>query len=331
MEFPFEKRKFEIYKRTEGSTNSQYGKRPEDRSIEELLNYGLIILNKPQGPTSHQVTDTVKQILHLEKAGHSGTLDPNVTGALVIALGKSTRVVEALLKAGKEYVCLMHIHEPVEEKKIRDAFKDFLGKIQQMPPMKSAVKRQLRTREIYYLDILEIQGQDVLFRVGCQAGTYIRTICVDMGRRLETKAHMQELVRTKVSTFTDQEWISLHDLKDAWVAYEEGNDAVLKQIIHPIERAVDHMKKLWLIDTAVDTICHGAFLSVPGIAKLESDIELNDQVALLTVKGELVAIGTAKMNAQNMWKQQKGIAIVDNKVFMSRGIYPKFQKREKNE
>src|SRR3989344_8835610 len=181
MQFPFEKRKYEILKRVEEKTNAQWGKKPEERSIQELLDYGLIILNKGAGPTSHQTVDFVKNILNIEKAGHSGTLDPNVTGVLVIALGKATRVVEVLLNGGKEYICLMHLHSPVEESLIRKTFKEYMGKIEQMPPKRSAVKRQLRTRELYYLEILEMNGQDVLFKVGCEAGTYIRTLCVDLG------------------------------------------------------------------------------------------------------------------------------------------------------
>jgi len=326
MKFPFEQRKYTILSRMESATNPAYGKAPEERSAKELLDYGLIVLNKPQGPTSHQATDYVKQILHLEKCGHSGSLDPNVTGVLVIALGKATRVVEVLLKGGKEYVCLMHIHSPVSESQIREAFKEFLGKIEQLPPLKSAVKRQIRTREIYYIEILEIIGQDVLFKVGCQAGTYIRRICDDLGRKLGTRAHMQELVRTKVCLFTDQQWVSLHDVKDAYEEYKEGNEDAMRKVILPFERAVDHLPKVWIHDSAVDPVAHGAFLSVPGVMKLDSDIDVNDLVAILTLKGELVGIGTAKMNAQNMLRQAKGIAVGENKVFMERGIYPKYKK-----
>ncbi|MDP3729087.1 MAG: RNA-guided pseudouridylation complex pseudouridine synthase subunit Cbf5 [bacterium] len=331
MEFPFERRKYEILKRAEEKTNPAWGKAPEQRTIQELLDYGLIILNKPAGPTSHQVVDFVKKILSLEKAGHSGTLDPNVTGVLVITLGKATRVVEVLLTGGKEYICLMHIHAAVEEDLIRKTFKEYLGKIEQMPPKKSAVKRQLRTREIYYLEILEIEGQDVLFLVGCEAGTYIRTLCVGLGKKLNCKAHMQELVRSKVCSFTDKQWHSLHDLKDAYEDYKEGNDHALKQIILPFETAVAHLPKIWISDFAIDSIAHGAFLSVPGIVKLESDIELGNTVALLSLKGELIGIGQTKMNSQNMWKQEKGVAMGETKVFMEPGVYPKYKKNEEKE
>jgi len=328
MEFPFEKRKYEVVNRAEEKTNPAWGKAPEQRSIQELLDYGIIVLNKPQGPSSHQVVDFVKQILGLEKAGHSGTLDPNVTGVLVIALGKATRVVEVLLTGGKEYICLMHIHAQVEESLIRKTFKDYMGKIQQMPPKKSAVKRQLRTRELYYLEILEIEGQDILFKVGCEAGTYIRTLCVDLSKKMNSKGHMQELIRSRVCSFTDTQWHSLHDLKDAYEDYKEGNEQELRKIILPFETAVAHLPKIWISDFAIDSIAHGAFLSVPGIVKLDNDIDIGDTIALLSIKGELVGIADTKMNAQNILHQEKGLAVGETKVFMEPGVYPRYKKNE---
>ena len=155
-ELPFEKIKRSILVRTDASTNDSYGYYPESRSVEQLLEFGIVNINKPSGPTSHQISDYVKKILNLSKAGHSGTLDPGVTGCLPVALDKATRVVEVLLSCGKEYVGIMHIHKDVPEEKIRQAASEMVGKITQLPPIRSAVKRQLREREIYYLEILEI-------------------------------------------------------------------------------------------------------------------------------------------------------------------------------
>ncbi len=325
---PYQQVKREILVRRKAETSPQYGCPPEQRQTEKLLDYGVVCINKPAGPTSHQTVDFVKQILQISKAGHSGTLDPGVTGVLVVALGKCTRVVDVLLKSGKEYVCLMRIHSDIDEQTIRKHVAQYIGKIEQLPPKKSAVKRQWRTREIYYLEILEINGRDVLFRVGCQAGTYIRKLCTDLGFSMGTKAHMQELVRTKVGHFTDENWVSLHDLKDAYEEWKEGDDTPLRKCIEPIENAVAFIPKVWVIDTAVDSLCHGAFLSTPGIVKLESGIEVGDTVALLTLKNELLGLGVAKMNAQNMLRQQKGYAVADMRIFLDRGTYPKFVKKE---
>lgn len=323
MVFPFEERRYKELVRAEARTNTAHGVDPWKRSIHELFDYGVLVLNKPPSLVSHQCVEYVKHILGVPKAGHSGTLDPNVTGVLVIALGKATRVVDVLLKAGKEYVCLMRIHTPVDEETIRRTFLGFLGKVEQLPPKKSAVKRQLRTREIYYLEILEIDDRDVLFRIGCQAGTYIRKVCTDVGKAMGTYAHMQELVRTKVGSFTDGQWATLHDLKDAYELWKEGDERLLRRILMPFERAVDHLPKVWIFDSAVDSICHGALLSVPGIVKLDSDIAPGDTVAILTPKGELVGIGKARMDAHEVIRQQKGVVVAETRIFMPRGTYPK--------
>src|SRR3989338_2496513 len=165
---PFEKINREILVKKEAKTNCTL----KEIKAEELINYGIVNIDKPAGPTSHQVSDYVQKILGISKAGHSGTLDPGVTGVLPIALGRATRIVQNLLTAGKEYVAIMYLHKEVSEKEINEAVKKFTGKIKQLPPIKSAVKRRLRTREVYYVEIMEIEDREVLFRIGCQAGTY---------------------------------------------------------------------------------------------------------------------------------------------------------------
>lgn len=184
---PFEYIKRDVLLRKEAKTDEKLGKYPDKRSVEDLINYGIVNIDKPKGPTSHQVSDFVQKILKINKAGHSGTLDPAVTGVLPIALARATRIVQTLLKAGKEYIAIMHLHKKIKEKKLKKICKKFVGKIKQKPPLKSAVKRQLRAREVYYLDLLEIDGQDVLIRVGCEAGTYIRKLCLHPQTEILTK------------------------------------------------------------------------------------------------------------------------------------------------
>lgn len=175
---PFERMDRVILTRQSLKTSDRFGEDPFTRPIKELLDYGIVNIDKPSGPTSHQVSAFVQKILKINKSGHSGTLDPKVTGCLPVALGRGTRVVQSLLTAGKEYVCLMHIHDEFDESKLRQVIEEkFTGKIKQLPPIKSAVKRQHRYRKIYYFEILEVKGQDVLFVVGTQAGTYIRKLC----------------------------------------------------------------------------------------------------------------------------------------------------------
>ena len=323
-QLPFEKIKREIIVKREAQTNPSVGHDPEKRPTELLLKYGVINLNKPKGPTSHMASDYVQRILKIDKAGHGGSLDPGVTGVLPVALERATRIVQTLLPAGKEYVCIMHLHRPVSLQDLERAIKSFTGKITQLPPVKSAVVRKEREREIYYFEVLEIDGQDVLFKMGCQGGTYVRKVCHDMGRLLKCGAHMAELIRTKAGPFTDKNWVSLQDLEDAYGYWtEEGNDKFLRYCIRPVETSIQHLPKLWIQDSAVDTLCHGASLNLPGVVKFESAIAKDDMVAVLTLKGELVALGEAFMTSEQMISEEKGLCVKISKVFMLEGTYPR--------
>ncbi len=319
---PFEEIKKDIIIKKESITDPNLGDDPEKRKVEELIQLGIVNIDKPKGPTSHQVSDYAQRILNIKKAGHSGTLDPGVTGVLAIALGRATRIVQTLLPAGKEYVCIMHIHKEIEERKIKKVFKAFTGKITQLPPIKSAVKRQERERNIYYMEILEIEGKDVLFKVGCQAGTYIRKLCSDMGKKLGTGAHMAELRRTKAGCFDESTLCTLQDLADAYSYWEEDkNEKFIRKVIQPIENAVTHLPKIWVHDSAIESLCHGRDLAVPGISKLYNDINPGDLAAVLSLKNELIAIGEALMTSITMCDKNKGIAVRVNKVFMKEGKY----------
>ncbi|MEM4246976.1 MAG: RNA-guided pseudouridylation complex pseudouridine synthase subunit Cbf5 [Candidatus Woesearchaeota archaeon] len=321
---PFEKRRTKLLEKRHAETDPAFGCIPEQRPTEVLVNYGIINLNKPAGPTSHQVSDYIQRILHIEKAGHSGTLDPGVTGVLPVALGRATRIVQMLLTAGKEYVGIMHLHDEVPTKELEAAIKKFIGKITQLPPLRSAIKRQPRQREVYYFEILEVQGKDVLFKVGCEAGTYIRKLCHDLGRALKTGAHMASLHRTKAGPFTDKNYVTLQDLEDAyWYWKNENNDKLLRHCIKPVESGAEHLPKVYVQDSAVDTICHGASLKVPGIVKLDSDVTKGSTVAIMTLKGELIALGEAQQNADDILEAERGEAVKTHKVFMLPGTYPK--------
>lgn len=315
-------------------TNSEYGIDPERREIDSLLQYGVINLDKPSGPTSHEVVSWVRKILNIELAGHGGTLDPKVTGVLPCALGKATRVLSALLTAGKEYVGVMYLHSLESKKKIEKAFNLFTGKIYQTPPIKSSVVRKLRIREIYYNDVLEINDNHIMFRVGCEAGTYIRKLCFDLGEALCSGAHMLELRRTRVGRFReDNTLVTLQNVKDAYRIYtEEGDDTYLRKIVMPMERMVSHVPKIYIRDTAVDAICHGADLAAAGVCLVDARIKAGTDVALMTLKRELVGFSIAKMNAMKIYKAKSGIIAKSNKVFMERGTYPRWTElKGKNE
>ncbi|MCF7799075.1 RNA-guided pseudouridylation complex pseudouridine synthase subunit Cbf5 [Candidatus Woesearchaeota archaeon] len=328
-DLPFERIKRELLTRQHIKTSEKFGSEPDKRPIGELLNYGVVNIDKPAGPTSHQVSSFVQGILGINKSGHSGTLDPKVTGVLPVAIGRGTRIVQSLLTAGKEYVCLMHIHEPFAEEQLRKVISEkFIGKIKQLPPVKSAVKRQQRYRKIYYLEILEINKQDVLFIVGCQAGTYIRKLCHDIGLAMGSGAHMAELRRTKAGPFNETTKLcTLQDLTDAFHYYKENNDETkLRTLIQTPEMGVSHLPSIYVADTTVDAICQGATLKVPGIAQVQSEIQVEEPVAIKTLKGELIAVGMSKMISKDMVTKERGVAVKSSQVFMPTGTYPKIQK-----
>ena len=302
----------------------KWGKRPSDRTVGELLQAGVIALDKPRGPTSHQVTAWVRDALHADKVGHGGTLDPYVSGVLPICLGKAVRLTDIVLSSDKEYVCLMTLHKDVPEKKIREIFLTFTGKIFQMPPVRSAVKRQLRIRNIASLDILEISGRDILFRVSCDAGTYVRTLCTDIGEALGCGANMVELRRPRSGRMTESEAYTLQDIADAYVFWQQnGRGEWLRSMVKPMEVLVDPLPKVIVKATAVDAVCHGADLNISGVHMLDEDIRKNALVALMTARGELVAIGKMAMSSQKIMSSDKGKAVDVERVFMDPGHYPK--------
>jgi len=314
--------------KAESESDPSYGSLPSERPIEEHINKGVINLDKPPGPTSHEIDSWVKKILQVEKTGHGGTLDPRVTGVLPVGINQSTRVIQLLLEAAKEYVCLMRIHQKVSETRIREVLNEFQGKIFQTPPIKAAVKRELRVRNIYYVKLLEIHGQDVLFKIGCEGGTYIRKYCHDIGEALGCGAHMAELRRTQAGPFKEDETlITLQDLTDAYHWWKkEDNPEYMRKYILPMESAVEHLPKIVIRDSAVDAICHGADLASGGIVSLQDNIKKDETVVILTQKGELVASGKSLYNSNEIYKKNKGIVVDVKKVFMEPGTYPKMWK-----
>jgi H/ACA ribonucleoprotein complex subunit 4 len=211
-----------------------------EKTIRELLEFGIINLDKPSGPTSFSVSEFVCKRLNLRKTSHFGTLDPKVTGVLPVALNRTCKLTGYFLGEDKEYVGVMRLHEEIELEKIRETIKEkFIGEIIQMPPVKSRVKRQNRPREIYSFELLEKKDKDILFRVKCEGGTYIRKLIDDLGKEIGVGAHMLELRRISAGIFNeeDKEYpsVKMYDFEKAVHEYENGNENPLRKIIIPGE------------------------------------------------------------------------------------------------
>ncbi|HIJ00147.1 MAG TPA: RNA-guided pseudouridylation complex pseudouridine synthase subunit Cbf5 [Candidatus Methanomethylophilaceae archaeon] len=313
--------------KAEDPVPNRWGKKPSDRSLAELLRNGVIVLDKPVGPTSHQVTSWARDILHVKQISHGGTLDPNVSGVLPLCLGKAVRLTDLLLSSNKEYVCIMRLHRDRDREAVAKVMEEFTGRIYQYPPLRSAVKRKLRIRTVHSIELLDMEGRDVLFHVSCDAGTYIRTLCIDMGEALGVGANMIELRRTRSGAMSEDMAVTLQQLKDAYELWQErGRSEPLMSILRPAETLVSHLPRVIIKTAAVDAVCHGADLAVPGVGAFDESIGKMDQVAMLTSRGELVAIGVAQMSAKRLAEASKGVAVSTERVLMERGTYPRMWK-----
>jgi H/ACA ribonucleoprotein complex subunit 4 len=218
----------------------------------------------------------------------------------------------------------MRLHGEVEEHLVKNVLKEFEDVIYQRPPLRASVKRQLRTRRIYYLDFLEMDGRNVLFKVGCEGGTYIRKLCFDFGEVLGCGAHMQELRRTRAGPFVEGNSVTLHDVAYSFMQWQEQkNDALLKRFIKPMESALALMPKIVIRDSAVDAVCHGASLTAPGVLSLETGMCKDSLIAVLTLKGEAVALARSTCSTDEIMNMDHGIVAKTERVLMQRGTYPK--------
>ncbi|MCD6482701.1 MAG: RNA-guided pseudouridylation complex pseudouridine synthase subunit Cbf5 [Candidatus Aenigmarchaeota archaeon] len=312
-----------LIKYPDEETNPNFGKEPEKRAIEELLETGMVIVDKHLGPTSHQITYWIKDMFNLKKAGHTGTLDPNASGVLPVLLGRSTRLLPLFQKLDKEYVGVMHLHKDIGLDTLRDFItNNFIGEIVQIPPKRSAVARRPRRRKLYFCDLLEKDGKDVLFHIGCESGFYVRKFVHDVGQKLKIGAHLAELRRVKVGNFDEKQAYPLVDIRDAFEHWKEtGDEKPLREMVKPIEFMLDHVKKVFIKDSAIPRIANGAPLFVAGVVRIQEDIRKGDIVAVMSLKNELVSYGYAKMDSEEMLKAKRGIAVTTDRVFIKKDVY----------
>lgn len=253
---------------------------------------GFVVIDKPKGPTSHQVDHWVRDILGVDKVGHVGTLDPNASGVLVMAIGKAVKLIDIAHEDTKEYICAMRIHSDIPEDRIREVMKEFETEVYQIPPMKSAVAREIRSRRIYELELLETEGRMILYRARTDSGTYIRTLCVDMGYVLGTGSQMSDLRRTATSVFNEEKYmVTLQDLKDAVALREAGDDRRFREIFLPMEYLFRDKAKVIVKKSAIENIAHGSDLYPGGIKSIIGTPTIGDRVCVLSENNQLVGTG----------------------------------------
>lgn len=272
----------------------------------------IIIIDKPEGPTSFQVTDFVRKQLNLNKASHFGTLDPKVTGVLPVALGRASRLTGYFSRQDKEYVGTMHMHESIAREKIENAIKEkFLGRIRQMPPIKSRVKRETRERQIKKFEILEQHENDFLFKVECEAGTYIRKLVHDLGQELKVNAHMTELRRTRASIFREKDAVTLYQFTEAVQEFNQGRLEKLGKMLFPVEITTRIMPSIEIKTAEIKKVLHGSPI-FQGIVKSHDNFRKSDFIAVMQNK-KLVGIAQAEISSDEI--KNTGIIAKPKTVF----------------
>jgi len=313
-----------LVKINEDLTNPEHGVYYDQRPIESLLEYGLILIDKPPGPTSHEVVAWTKRILDIPKIGHSGTLDPQVSGVLPLGLGEGTKALGVLLLGPKEYHALGRLHSLPSKEKLEQTLNLFRGEIFQKPPQRSSVVRQTRTRTIYELELLEQKERLILLRILCEAGTYIRKLYYDMGEILGPGGSMIELRRSRVHQFSEDNLVTMHELANAYAIWQETKDSSkLTQMILPIEHALSEIKSVVIRDSAIDSLCHGAQLAIPGILEISPSLKQGDLVGIYSQKGEIVALAESLLAENEIKDSTKGYAFQTKRIIMKPNTYPK--------
>ncbi|VDN53572.1 unnamed protein product, partial [Dracunculus medinensis] len=316
-----------LHTRTNHYTPLQEGCSPLRRALKDYISSGAINLDKPSNPSSHEVVAWIKRILRVEKTGHSGTLDPKTSGVLIVCIDRTTRIAKTQQEAGKEYIGVFRLHEVVDsESKVRNTLQKLTGALYQRPPIISAVKRQLRIRRVYESKLLDYSVGFISFQciIKCQAGTYIRTYFVHLGLILGSGAHMQELRRIRSGVLGEKDnLVTMHDVLDAQYLKDRcGDENYLRHVIRPLEALLVIHKRIIVKDSAVNAICYGAKILVPGILRFEDGIDdIKQIVVVVTTKGEAICIAEAMMTSAMILTVDHGSVAKIKRVIMERDTY----------
>lgn len=290
-----------------------------DARIEEGT---FLLVDKPRGPSSHQVTAWVRDLLGVASAGHAGTLDPNVSGLLWVGVGPALKLLPLVLEFPKRYVAAVRLHAEAPARELARVLEEFTGPIYQTPPVRSAVKRERRVRTVHRLALVEREKPWLLLDIVADSGTYVRTLAVDLGEALGVGAHLEELRRTATGPFDEREAVGLTTVADAVAAHRDGDTAPLHRLLHPMEEVWRHFPSVVLKDGAASAVAHGAGLASGGVLALPRPFERGDRVALVGRSGELVATGVAQHDSAAFPSVRHGWVVAETRVFVDPAHFP---------
>ena len=289
---------------------------------DRIAHGAFVLVDKPRGPSSHQVTAWVRDLLGVERAGHAGTLDPNVSGVLWIGLGPALKLLPLTLQFTKRYIADMTLHGEVTDAAVRVALEEFRGPVFQTPPVRSAVKRERRIRTIHRLDLVERSGTRLLLDVVGDSGTYIRTLAVDMGDALGVGGHLEELRRTGTGPFGEADLVTLAQVSDAVTRARAGDPSTLLTLLRPMEQVWQEFPQIILRDSAAAAIAHGADLASGGIERITRTFSVGQRVVLVSRSGSLLALGRALVDSDDTGKHRHGWVVDAERVVADAADFP---------
>jgi len=235
-----------------------------------------------------------------------------VTGTLPVCIGNASKIIEYMHFCGKEYVAVAELHRQISREGLSDALGMFVGEIYQRPPLRSSVARRVRRRRVYYIDQLEVEDRRA------------RKLIHDIGLVLGVGAHMAELRRTRDGALREGESVTLYDVAEAVQELRESKDeSKIREVIRPLEEALQLLPSIFIKDSAVDAVCHGASVSVKGISRLDTPFSGREPVVVRSLKGECIALGRAARDSDWMLHEESGIAVEVRRVIMMSGTYPR--------
>ena len=265
-----------------------------------ILKNGFIILDKPRGPSSHEITAYLKKLMKLKRCGNAGTLDPQVSGVMIIGINKATRLLQYVVGKEKTYVGVMKTKNfPNNLQEVQKEFDKFVGLISQTPPKQSAVAKRKRKRQIFYFNALELEGRHILFEAKVEAGTYIRNLCIDAGKAFGG-GRMVELRRTAVGKFGEEQCVRLPRLADAvWECKNNGSSRSADSLIKPCEDIL-MLTRVYIKNSAEEKVCRGAPLAFPGVASFEANFKKGENLALFGTEGKLIGVASAALDSSEI-------------------------------
>lgn len=285
--------------------------------LSALLQDGVVLIDKPCGHTSHDITSFVKKLLGCRRTGHAGTLDPQVSGVLPVALGRATKLLQYIASKRKTYAGIIKFRNPPSETEVRALFRRFSGKITQTPPRESAVRKVARQREIYRLELLELKGRLGLFVAEVEAGTYIRTLCPDIGKQCGG-ARMEELRRIVVGKITESQTVRLPDLIDAvWAWKNHGEEKRLRPLLHVPDSLID-FPRVVVKESAVASILNGAQIMAPAIAVFPPGVRSGDRVRLYSTSQRFLGVGCSLVDSEKWSSLPRSMVVRLERVHVER-------------